>query len=292
MESEAKRSPVVCDAALANLHTSSPAESRPALADPGQSTRAETRAEITDPLCSSPADTRAEITDPPCSSPADTRTAPTDPPYSSRAETREALAGVHASTFGWAMSCCRFDREEASDVLQASYLKILEGKARFNGASSLKTWVFGVVRRTAAERRRLRIVRDLALIRWARRRVEPEPARPPEILSEQMRVTRELRSLLGRLSARQRELLHLVFYEDMTIETAARTLGVSVGTARVHYQRGKAALRAMLETPGPCGMESAHDDARRQEHADTRRERSGDARAVPGCASSGRELGS
>lgn len=88
-----------------------------------------------------------------------------------RADTERVLADLHASSFGWALSCCGFDREEASDVLQVSYLKILEGQAR-NGHSSVRTWVFGVIRLTAAERRRRRALRELALARWARRRVD------------------------------------------------------------------------------------------------------------------------
>jgi DNA-directed RNA polymerase specialized sigma24 family protein len=42
--------------------------------------------------------------------------------------------------------------------------------------------------------------------------------------------------------------VELVFYHDMTIEEAARTAGLSVGTARVHYDRGKKRLRSILES--------------------------------------------
>ena len=49
----------------------------------------------------------------------------------------------------------------------------------------------------------------------------------------------QLRSALRRIARRQREVLELVFYHDMTIEQTGATLGISVGSARVHYVRGK-----------------------------------------------------
>ncbi len=67
---------------------------------------------------------------------------------------RPELERHHSAAFGWAMHCCGRDRAEAEDVLQMSYLKILEGRAVFGGRSSFKTWLLGVVRRTASERRR------------------------------------------------------------------------------------------------------------------------------------------
>jgi RNA polymerase sigma-70 factor (ECF subfamily) len=55
---------------------------------------------------------------------------------------------------------------------------------------------------------------------------------------------------LRRLPARQRDLLHLVFYQDLSIGEAADVLGVSIGTARTHYERGKARLRRLLGEEG------------------------------------------
>jgi RNA polymerase sigma-70 factor (ECF subfamily) len=37
-----------------------------------------------------------------------------------------------------------------------------------------------------------------------------------------------------------------VFYQEMSIAAAAEVLGVSLGTARTHYERGKARLRLLL----------------------------------------------
>jgi len=158
------------------------------------------------------------------------------------------LEQLHAAAFGWALSCCGWDRTTAEDVLQASYLKILDGRARFGGRSSFRTWVFGVIGRTARE-----IRRRTALGRWlplARLLFGPEGAdgQPDAVTAlahaeETARLVRALR----RLPVRQRDVLHLVFYEDLTIAEAAAVLGVALGTARTHYERGKTALRRMLE---------------------------------------------
>ena len=59
------------------------------------------------------------------------------------------------------MSCCRRDRSDAEEVLQTVYLKILEGKARFRGEASLKTWLFAVIRKTAATEYRRNLLRKL-----------------------------------------------------------------------------------------------------------------------------------
>jgi RNA polymerase sigma factor (sigma-70 family) len=149
------------------------------------------------------------------------------------------LEQLHPASYAWSLSCCRRDRDEAEEVLQDVYVKILEGKARFDGRSSLKTWLFAVIRRTAAARARRRIVRDLLLEKWARQEVEVAPV-------EYSETAEILLNALKKLARRQREVLELVFYHDMTIEEAALALNVSLGTARVHYERGKKQLLAQL----------------------------------------------
>jgi Sigma-70 region 2 len=57
----------------------------------------------------------------------------------------QQLAALHLESLGWARSCCRQDAEEAENVLQAVYLKIVEGRALFDGRSTLRTWLFAVI---------------------------------------------------------------------------------------------------------------------------------------------------
>lgn len=164
----------------------------------------------------------------------------------SQGDLERELEALHQAGFGWALGCCRWDGEEAADVLQAVYLKVLEGKARFDGRSTPKTWLFATIRRTAAEARRRRWVRALALGRWAGRRPSAAPAPDPETLASERESLCALRAALDALPARQREVLHLVFYEDLTIDEASAVLGISVGSARTHYARGKERLRRTL----------------------------------------------
>ena len=59
-----------------------------------------------------------------------------------------------------------------------------------------------------------------------------------------------LTAALAQLSKRQQEVLHLVFYQSLTIQDAAIVLAMPVGTARTHYERGKARLRALIGEEG------------------------------------------
>src|SRR5262249_27754706 len=150
------------------------------------------------------------------------------------------LERLRGASFAWALSRCRRDREEAADVLQTSYLKILDGRAGFRGAAPFKTFLFGVIRLTAAESRRREWVRRLRLAEWR------PPATEAPAASDLDREVFRLRLALARLARRQREVLELVFGHDLSVEESAVALGISVGSARVHYDRAKKRLRKEL----------------------------------------------
>lgn len=160
-------------------------------------------------------------------------------------ELRRQLERAHSDCFGWAMACCRRDRDDAEEVLQTVYLTVLDGRARYDGRSSFRTWLFGVIRRTAASERRKAWLRGLLLEREAGSLEPGAPAAPDAEVERESRCN-SLRHALAHLAARQREVLQLVFYHDLTVDDAAAAMGVSVGSARTHYARGKSRLAVLL----------------------------------------------
>lgn len=161
-------------------------------------------------------------------------------------ELEAQLERLHNESFGWALSCCGHDEMGAEDVLQTTYLKIMAGKARFGGRSSFKTWVFGVIRRTAQEVSRKRRSENRRMVQIVPEEV-PAPENDPLGRMDRQATAEALKKALADLSDRQREVLHLVFYQGLSIAEAADVLGVGLGSARTHYQRGKDRLRELLE---------------------------------------------
>jgi RNA polymerase sigma factor (sigma-70 family) len=162
---------------------------------------------------------------------------------------RDLLVACHRDAFAWARHCCR-DRSEAEDVLQATYLKVLEGRAEFGGRAAFRTWLFAVIARTAAEHRRRRFLRDLLALRWGDERT----VRCADVIdgadadAEKAQAVARLERALATLPARQRDVLQLVFHHELTVADAATVMAVTIGTARQHYARGKARLRTLLAT--------------------------------------------
>lgn len=163
-----------------------------------------------------------------------------------RVQLERELEALHTECWGWALACCRRDPELSQDALQSAYLRVLSGRARFDGRSSIRTWVFGVIRLTSMEEQRRRRS-------WFMRKAGLEatidledPSARADANAESSEESATLLAALATVSPRQREVLQLVFYHGMTIEEAAKVMNVSIGSARTHYERGKKALAETL----------------------------------------------
>jgi RNA polymerase sigma-70 factor (ECF subfamily) len=166
--------------------------------------------------------------------------------------TREELEALlerhHPASYGWALSCSGWNDADAEDVLQTTYMKVISGRARFGGRSAFRTWLFGVIRQTAREhaRRDRSHTKRAELLALEAAACGPATPEDPTVGMERTDRSLALLQALAELPGRQREVLHLVFYQDLTIREAAEVMEVSLGSARVHYERAKERLRSIL----------------------------------------------
>jgi RNA polymerase sigma factor (sigma-70 family) len=162
-------------------------------------------------------------------------------------ELKTELEKLHPASFGWALNCCGHNRADAEEVLQMVYLKILQGKACYRGECKLQTWLFAVIRKTAITEHRKHLLRMLKSIAG----IKPELGDvQPDAELERSEMQQQFQQAVARLPARQRETMHLVFYQDLSLSEAAVVMNISIGSARRHYERGKKQLREALDRKG------------------------------------------
>jgi RNA polymerase sigma factor (sigma-70 family) len=162
-------------------------------------------------------------------------------------ELRAELEKHQREGYGWALSCCGRNPVEAENVLQTVYLKALQGKARFDGRASFKTWLFAVIRRTAIDERRRQWLRWLRMDKYEESIKYTASGESPDEAIYRSEIRASFRRALRALPRRQREVLQLVFYHDLSLTEAAEVMEVSLGSARTHYERGKQRLRRLMK---------------------------------------------
>ncbi|KUN81023.1 RNA polymerase subunit sigma [Streptomyces bungoensis] len=141
------------------------------------------------------------------------------------------------------------DRHGAEDLLQNALIKVA---GRWNRIEEPEAYVRQVLYRQHISRWRLK---------WPRRELSvattPEVSTPADAASAaELRLV--MRGALARLTARQRTVLVLRYFEDLPEADVARILGCSVGTVRSTTHRSLARLRALapeLAALGPATVE-------------------------------------
>jgi RNA polymerase sigma-70 factor, ECF subfamily len=144
------------------------------------------------------------------------------------------------------------DAEEAKDVAQDVFLQVYRTLGRFEGRSSLKTWIYRIVVNQCHNRRRFwgrrkkdqsRPLEELTRADEARL-VAAEPG-PFEQVRCQERSRRVQAALLG-LSFEHRAILILHEVEGLSCQVISATLGVAEGTVKSRLSRAREALRVRL----------------------------------------------
>jgi RNA polymerase sigma-70 factor, ECF subfamily len=132
------------------------------------------------------------------------------------------------------------DVAEAEDVVQESYVKAYRAlvDGAFEGRSSVSTWLYRIVTRTAIDQRRGRKRRERHDERLTEGTFDGAAA------ADGLVALRELEGWLGELPEEQRSALVLQALEGFTNREVAEILECSEGAVEQRLVRARAALRA------------------------------------------------
>jgi RNA polymerase sigma-70 factor, ECF subfamily len=140
----------------------------------------------------------------------------------------------------------------ANDVVQDTWLAVVHGLLRFEGRSSLRSWIYAILV-NHARTRGVRERRSVPLSSLATATPDPTDAedwpgtpadvRTPEALLGASRMRRSLEDLIHQLPIRQRAVFWLRDVEGVDATSVCRTLGISAQHERVLRHRARARIR-------------------------------------------------
>jgi RNA polymerase sigma-70 factor (ECF subfamily) len=149
----------------------------------------------------------------------------------------------------WRLCASLGDRDSADDLTQETYLRAFGSLHRFEGRSSLRTWLLVIARRVCADALRSRRRRRLTLVRDDAELETLAGSDGADRVAEGSAVA----DLLARLDPERREAFVLTQLLGLPYADAAEVAGCPVGTIRSRVARARADLIAGL---------AAEDDAR------------------------------
>ncbi len=145
---------------------------------------------------------------------------------------------THAGPLGSFVKNWLADPTHAADLVHETMLEVWRNAARFEGRSSLKSWIFSIARNKSIDSNR----------RNSRMSYTDEM---PEIVDEQIGAdllmsaaqnAKALRDAMTELSEAHRRVLHLAFFEDLKYEEIAQIEDCPVGTVKTRVMHAKKKL--------------------------------------------------
>lgn len=142
----------------------------------------------------------------------------------------------------WRLCAALGDRDAADDLTQETYLRAFGSLHRFQGRSSVRTWLLAIARRVCADALRSRRRRRLTLVRETADLELLTPGTAGDAVGDGAAVT----DLLGRLAPDRREAFVLTQLLGLSYAEAAEVAGCPVGTIRSRVARARTDLVASL----------------------------------------------
>ena len=189
-------------------------------------------------------------------------TTPEDPDLAAqvRAGNRTAIQTVVETYLAQILRAARgagLDPQQAEDVTQATFTTFIEAVPRFEGRSSVRTWLFGILYKKIAEARRARQQdRQMDEIDEAfERRFDASghwstPPQPVDTDLHHKEVETEIFACLDAAPLRQTLAFILREVEELSTEDICNVLGITRTNLGVMLYRVRNRVRDCLETKG------------------------------------------
>lgn len=139
------------------------------------------------------------------------------------------------------------EREATEEVLNETMLEVWRQAARFEGRSLATTWIFSIAHNLAVSRLRKR--RDVALDEEQAMAIEDESP-TADIRVEREDTSRLIDRLMEKLSAEHREILHLAYWQEMSVLNIADMLKLPPSTVKTRMFYARLRLKALLKQHG------------------------------------------
>lgn len=168
------------------------------------------------------------------------------PGQSSTSATLPPFQAIYREYFGFVWSSARrlgVEIEAIDDVVQEVFIVIHAKLGTMQKPAALRSWIYGVVRRTVSTHRRSR----RALARgWDSEVDATSPAPTPLESTESNQELQLLQRLLAELDEPKREVFALVELEELSIPEAAEVLEIPLNTAYSRLRAARQAFEAAL----------------------------------------------
>ena len=165
---------------------------------------------------------------------------------------RPSLAAIYEEHFDFVWRTAKRMRvppRSLDDVVQDVFLVVHRRLEAFHGASSMRSWIYGIVRHTVADHRRRARRKDAPLVqavtddRGEERFASTMP--PPDEAAAASESLSQLERMLASIAPEKAEVVMLTHLEGMSVPEIAECVGANVNTVYSRLRAGRQELAAL-----------------------------------------------
>ncbi len=155
-----------------------------------------------------------------------------------RQSLEELIECYQKSLYAAAFHICK-NAEDANDVVQDTFVQYYTTKKQFHDEEHLKAWLLRVAINRA---------KDISRSFWRKNKIALD-----DYINEipfESREEYELFETVMKLPEKYRNVIHLYYYEDLSIKEIAGILRITEGNVKMRLSRGRSFLRDVFKEEG------------------------------------------